>query len=154
NAWPEALAMVTAHPELLASTPSSSWRGAFTRAARPWVDAAAQEGRAAAYALASAALPAMRELWILRGAKLEHTDPSAASGEWRALISTLCAECRDPDLLRDLAELFDSILGAEATDQTTLLRAFAELHATPDQGAHLQLVDPDLAAMMRRVLDI
>jgi hypothetical protein len=57
-------------------------------------------------------------------------------------------------LLRDIAELFDAVLGPVVADQTALLRAFADLHAAPDREAYLRQADPDMAVMMRRVLGI
>ena len=101
------------------------------------------------------ALPAMCDLWILRGAGQEKDDSLAGfSDEWGQLIGTLISLCLDSALLKDLADLFDSVLGPVAQSQTSLLRSFAELHASQDKELYLQQADPDLAVMMRRVLNI
>ena len=149
--WPKALDLAQRYPALLNRAHIVLWGIIANLVAKDWAEVAIADGRAAAYRLASEALPAMHKIWVFQSKSKNGEFSDVPASALTSLASTLTRDCKDPGLLRDLADLFSSTVGSSADDATSQLRAFAGLHEAKDPEQYLQTVDPDLAAAMRRI---
>jgi hypothetical protein len=91
---------------------------------------------------------------LRRRQRLEKLQPRQ-SPHWTVdFAEGFASNCRDPDLLDDIAGLLTHDLAAEAPRAAALLRAIAEVDAAADKQAKLQRMDPDLATVIRRLRDL
>lgn len=153
QAWPRALALVQQAPALLSAI-GNDWRKYLAKTGKAWSDAAQQQGRAQAYAMASSALVAIKAIFDLSPID-ENIDANRAKiYSWQGLTDELTRHCDNADFLGDIADLLLEELGDPINEQAELLRKFAGLHAAPDKERYLQRLDPDLAIAMRRIWNL
>lgn len=153
QAWEAAAALVQRHPFMLEPS-KSSWSGVWDIAAKVWNETAQNQGRATAYANASMALTHIKALFELRPVDTDKTREQQTRSELQNLSAALCQHCSEAGLLRDLADLLQSLFGDISDLAATHLRQFADLHAAPDKERYLQHIDPDLAIAMRRIWNL
>ncbi len=115
-------------------------------------DIAVAEGRAAAYEAITGLLPRIAALQ--RRLPPERRDPA-----WLVdLMTGFAAACRDPGLLRDVADLLsDDLVGDVAPpvgDTAALLRLLAAVDEADVAETVLARTDPDAATLVRRLRDL
>ncbi len=110
---------------------------------------AAAEGRAAGFEAARGILPRVVRLYGLLGNP--DISPSSALSK---IVSAFSRDCRDPDLIRDVAGLLTPELSLDAPKQASLLEALAQVDEAKNPQAVLARMDPDIALWVRRIRDL
>lgn len=109
---------------------------------------AAVSGRAAGWQAMAGVLPRLARLQALTPE--EHRDRTWLSD----LITGFAKACRDPGLLRDVADLLTPDLSPEAEDSAALLQDLARVDETDAPETVLARLDPDRALLIRRLRDL
>lgn len=111
-------------------------------------DVAAKDGRAAGWAAVAGVLPRLQRLQALAP---EHLRDKTWLSD---LVTGFAQGCRDPGLLRDIADLLTANLSPEAEAAATLLRDLALIDEGDDPERVLSRLDPDRALLIRRLRDL
>lgn len=140
DAWPALDRLIDAHLVRLQSlTAPFQFMGSGAAFAR----IAEQRGRAVGYQAMANALPRLATLM---------QRPQESEPLWLLDIAVGFGQvCRDPGLLRDVADLLTADLAPQAIETGHLLRSLAEVDEAANPEAILARLDPDIAILIRRL---
>ncbi|MEO6277857.1 hypothetical protein [Roseateles sp.] len=154
QAWPQAAGLAAKHTWLLARTTPDGWAKSLRLTGEFWAEASQQQGRASAYAVVSAVLPALKTIWDLAPAASTDDSDKLLVSRLADMAVAVALAAKDPGLLRDIADLMQELWGTRAAQVVKALRLFADVRSDADPEQHLQQHDPDVVTAVRRILNL